>query len=136
MRDSKYLLMCVLSLAAGSSLIVRIVSSCSFLVTLDPSPFTFFFSFCVYFFAYVVKTLLDMNKTLTSSGHISPSMPLREARSVAERSEGPAASKSDCTGRNPGMTRLVRRSSATSGCTASLLFKHSVSACETFLAFR
>ena len=44
--------------------------------------------------------------------HISPSMPYREARSVAESSEGPTASKSDRTGRNPGMTRLVRRSSA------------------------
>ena len=50
--------------------------------------------------------------------HISPSMPYREARSVAESSEGPTASKSDRTGRNPGMTRLVRRSSATSGGTA------------------
>ena len=39
-------------------------------------------------------------------------MPYREARSVAESSEGPTASKSDRTGRNPGMTRLVRRSSA------------------------
>ena len=47
--------------------------------------------------------------------HIPPSMPYREARSVAESSEGPTASKSDRTGRNPGMTRLVRRSSATSG---------------------
>ena len=45
-------------------------------------------------------------------------MPYREARSVAESSEGPTASKSDRTGRNPGMTRLVRRSSATSGGTA------------------
>ena len=44
--------------------------------------------------------------------HISPSMPYREARSVAESSEGPTASKSDCTGRNPGMTRLIRGSSA------------------------
>ena len=44
--------------------------------------------------------------------HIPPSMPYREARSVAESSEGPTASKSDRTGRNPGMTRLVRRSSA------------------------
>ena len=44
--------------------------------------------------------------------HISPLMPYREARSVAESSEGPTASKSDRTGRNPGMTRLVRRSSA------------------------
>ena len=44
--------------------------------------------------------------------HISPSMPYREARSVAKSSEGPTASKSDRTGRNPGMTRLVRRSSA------------------------
>ena len=44
--------------------------------------------------------------------HISPSMPYREARSVAESSEGPTASKSDRTGRNPGMTRLVRRSSS------------------------
>ena len=50
--------------------------------------------------------------------HISPSMPYREARSVAESSEGPTASKSDRTSRNPGMTRLVRRSSATSGGTA------------------
>ena len=50
--------------------------------------------------------------------HISPSMPYREARSVAESSEGSTASKSDRTGRNPGMTRLVRRSSATSGGTA------------------
>ena len=47
--------------------------------------------------------------------HIPPSMPYREARSVAESSEGPTASKSDRTGRNPGMTRLVRHSSATSG---------------------
>ena len=47
--------------------------------------------------------------------HISPSMPYREARSVAESSEGPTASKSDRTGRYPGMTRLVRLSSATSG---------------------
>ena len=39
-------------------------------------------------------------------------MPHREARSVAESSEGPTASKSDRTGRNPGMTRLVRRSSS------------------------
>ena len=39
-------------------------------------------------------------------------MPYREARSVAESSEGPTASKSDRTGRNPGMTRLVRRSSS------------------------
>ena len=46
--------------------------------------------------------------------HISPSMPYREARSVAESSEGPTASKSDRAGRNPGMTRLVRRSSAMS----------------------
>ena len=38
-------------------------------------------------------------------------MPYREARSVAESSEGPTASKSDHTDRNPGMTRLVRRSS-------------------------
>ena len=50
--------------------------------------------------------------------HISPSMPYREARSVAESSEGSTASKSDRTGRNPGMTRLVRRSSTTSGGTA------------------
>ena len=64
--------------------------------------------------------------------HIRPSMPYREARSVAESSEGPTASKSDRTGRNPGMTRLVRRSSATSGGTAyfsRLVFKHFVSAC-------
>ena len=70
--------------------------------------------------------------------HISPSMPYREARSVAESSEGPTASKSDRTGRNPGMTRLVRRSSA--GCLEvlrfSLLFKHSVSACVNVLALR
>ena len=45
-------------------------------------------------------------------------MPYRGARSVAESSEGPTASKSDRTGQNPGMTRLVRRSSATSGGTA------------------
>ena len=45
-------------------------------------------------------------------------MPYREARSVAESSEGPTASKSDRTGQNPGMTRLVRRSSATSGGTS------------------
>ena len=50
--------------------------------------------------------------------HISPAMPYREARSVEESSEGPTASKSDRTGRNPGMTRLVRRSSATAGGTA------------------
>ena len=50
--------------------------------------------------------------------HISPSMSYREARSVAESSKGPTASKSDPTGRNPEMTRLVRRSSATSGGTA------------------
>ena len=50
--------------------------------------------------------------------HISPSMLYREARSVAKRSEGPTASKSDRTGRNPEMTRLVRRSSAMSGGTA------------------
>ena len=42
----------------------------------------------------------------------------REARSVAESSEGLTASKSDCTGRNPGMTRLVRRSNPVSGGTA------------------
>ena len=45
-------------------------------------------------------------------------MPFREARSVAESSEGPTASKSDRAGRNPEMTPLVRRSSATSGGTA------------------
>ena len=50
--------------------------------------------------------------------HIPPSMPYQEARSVAESSEGPTASKSDCTGRNPGMNRLVRRSSAMSGGTS------------------
>ena len=50
--------------------------------------------------------------------HISPSMPYREERSVVESSEGPTASKSDRTGQNPGMTRLVRRSSAVSGGTA------------------
>ena len=63
--------------------------------------------------------------------HISPSMPHREVRSVAESSEGPTASKSDRTGRNPGVTRLVRRSRA--GCLEvlrfSLLFKLSVSTC-------
>ena len=52
------------------------------------------------------------------SRHISPSMPYREARSVAESSKEPTVSKSDRTGRNPGMTRLVRRSSAMSGGTA------------------
>ena len=45
-------------------------------------------------------------------------MPYREGKPVAESGEGPTASKSDRTGRNPGMTRLVRRSSATSGGTA------------------
>ena len=50
--------------------------------------------------------------------HIPPSMPYREARSVAESSEGPTASKSDRTGLNPGMTRLVRRSRAMSGGTS------------------
>ena len=70
--------------------------------------------------------------------HISPSMPYREARSVAESSEGPTASKSDRTGRDPGMTRLVRRSSAGSGGTAffSLLFKLTVRACVKILALR
>ena len=53
---------------------------------------------------------------------ISPSMPYREANSVAGSSEGPTASKSDRTGRNPGVTRLVRRSSASSGGTA--FFSH------------
>ena len=58
--------------------------------------------------------------------HISPSMPYQEARSVAESSEGPTASKGDRTGRDPGMIRLVRRSSTGSGGTAfSLLFQHS-----------
>ena len=52
--------------------------------------------------------------------HIPPSMPYREARSVAESSEGPTASKSDRTGRNHGMTRLVLL--------FSLELKHSVSA--------
>ena len=60
-------------------------------------------------------------------------MPYREARSVAESSEGPTASKSDRTDRNPGMTRLVRRSSATSGGTAffSLVqtFRHRMRKC-------
>ena len=54
--------------------------------------------------------------------HISPSMPYQEARSVAESSEGTTASKSNRTGRNPGMTRLVRRSSAMSGGTAFFSF--------------
>ena len=45
---------------------------------------------------------------------ISPSIQYREASSVAESSEGPTASKSDRSGQNPGMTRLVRRCSATS----------------------
>ena len=58
------------------------------------------------------------NGRKTHGPHIS--LP-REARSVAESSEGPTASKSDRTGRNPGMTRLVRRSSATSGGTAFFL---------------
>ena len=68
--------------------------------------------------------------------HISPSMPYREARSVAESSEGSTASKSGRTGRSPGMTRLVRRSSATSGGNALffLLFNHSVSACVNVLS--
>ena len=51
-------------------------------------------------------------------------MPYREARSVAESSEGPTASKSDRTGRNPGMTRLVRRSSAMSGGAAFFSLVH------------
>ena len=50
--------------------------------------------------------------------HISPSMPYREARSVAESSEGPTASKSDRTGRNPGMTRLYDAPAPVSGGTA------------------
>ena len=50
--------------------------------------------------------------------HICPSTAYREARSVAESSKGPSVSKSDRTGRNPGMIRLVRRSSAMSGGTA------------------
>ena len=57
---------------------------------------------------------------------------LQEARSVAESSEGPTASQSDRTGRNPGLTRLVRRSSAMSGGTA--FFSLSVSACVNVLA--
>ena len=36
-------------------------------------------------------------------------MPYREARSVAESSEGPTAAKSDRTDRNPGMTRLKNK---------------------------
>ena len=66
--------------------------------------------------------------------HISPSMPYRDARSVAESSEGLSASKSDRTGRNPGMTRLIRRSSATSGGTGffSLVqtFRHRMRKCS------
>ena len=63
------------------------------------------------------------------------SMSFREARSVAESSEGPTASKSDRMGRCHGTTRLVRRSSATSGATAFfLLFKHSFAACVSVLA--
>ena len=50
--------------------------------------------------------------------HISPSMPYREARSVAESSEGPTASKSDRTGRNPGMTRWYDAPAPVSGGTA------------------
>ena len=66
--------------------------------------------------------------------HISPLLPYREARSVAE---GPTAFKSDRTGRNPVMTRLIRRSSSTSGCTAFFLsFKYSVSAYLNVLALR
>ena len=70
--------------------------------------------------------------------HIPPSMPYRVARSVAESSEGPTASKSDRTDRNPGMTRLVRRSSATSGGTAffSLVQTCSVGACVDLQALR
>ena len=60
-------------------------------------------------------TIVGLCPPISTSG---PSMPYREARSVAESSEGPTASKSDRTGRNPGMTRLVRRSSAMSGGTA------------------
>ena len=43
---------------------------------------------------------------LILSVRISPSMPYREARSVAESGEGPTGSKRDRTGRNPGMTRF------------------------------
>ena len=58
--------------------------------------------------------------------------------SVSESNERPTASESDRTGRNPGMTRLVRHSMAP--CPEvlrfSLLFKHSVSARVNFLALR
>ena len=66
-------------------------------------------------------------------------MPNREARSVAESSEGPTASKSDRAGRKPGMTRLVRRSSATSGGTAFLslaqTFRQRMRKCSGSLIF-
>ena len=69
--------------------------------------------------------------------HISPSMPYREARSVAESSEGPTASKSDRTGRNPGWLVWY---DAPAPCLEvlrfSLLFKHSVSAYVNVLAFQ
>ena len=45
-------------------------------------------------------------------------MPYQEARSLAESSKGPTASKNDRTDRNPGMTRFVQRSSALYGGTA------------------
>ena len=41
--------------------------------------------------------------------------------SVSERSDGPTPSKSDLSGRNPEMTRLVRRYSAMSESTAFFL---------------
>ena len=44
------------------------------------------------------------------------------ARSVSESCEGPTESESDRKGRNPEMTRLVRRSGAVSGSTAFFSF--------------
>ena len=72
---------------------------------------------CFALFIMYISSLLWINsfqklKIWFRGRHISPSMPHREARLVAESSEGPTASKSDRTGRNPGMTRLVRRSSS------------------------
>ena len=63
-------------------------------------------------------------------------MSYREARSVTESNEGPTASKTDPTGKNPRMTRLVQRSSPMSGGTAffSLVqtFRQRMPKCSAF----
>ena len=80
----------------------------------------------------------DLSHMVLGPTYLSLNAVPREAKSVAESSGGPIASKSDRTGRNPGMTRLVRRSSA--GCLEvlrfSLLFKYSLNACANILAHR